>query len=77
MKEYVNSFSSLIKPYSPDWITIRKPLTGDNYFPLDLEYSEIKVVPVLSRTDNVLIVRVPKDKVSLFDLSYGDRIFKE
>ena len=60
-----------IKPYSPDWITIRKPLTGDNYFPLDLEYSEIKVVPVLSRTDNVLIVRVPKDKVSLFDLSYG------
>lgn len=60
-----------IKPYSPDWITIRKPLTGENYFPLDLEYSEIKVVPVLSKADNLLIVRVPKDKQDLFDLNYG------
>ena len=60
-----------IKPYSPDWITIRKPLTGENYFPLDLEYSEIKVVPVLSKADNLLIVRVPKDKQELFDLNYG------
>ena len=60
-----------LKPYSPDWLTIRKPLTGDNYYPLDLEYSEIKVVPILSKTNNLLIVKVPKNKLSLFDTSYG------
>lgn len=60
-----------IKPYSPDWLTIRKPLTGEDFFPLDSEYSEIRVEPLLSRKNNSLIVRVPKNKIEYFDQNYG------
>ena len=60
-----------VKPYSSEWITIRRPLSGEDYFPLDAEYSEIKVVPVLSQKNNAIVVRVKKDDVNKFDTTYG------
>lgn len=75
--EYENTFQCdglniyRIKPYSSEWITIRRPLSGEDYFPLDAEYSEIKVVPVLSQKNNAIVVRVKKDDVNKFDTTYG------
>lgn len=60
-----------IKPYSSEWITIRRPLTGEDYFPLDAEYSEIKVVPIVSQKNNAIVVRIKEDDVSKFDEAYG------
>lgn len=60
-----------IKPYSPEWITIRRPTSGVDYFPLGMEFSEIKVVPLLSQDNNSIVVKVKKDMVDLFDKKYG------
>ena len=60
-----------VKPYSPEWITIRRPVDGSDYFPLDSEYSEIRVVPLISPKDNQVIVAVKKTDVDKFDKSYG------
>ena len=60
-----------MKPYSPEWITIRRPLNGAEYFPLDLEYSEIKIAPLISQAKNSVIVKVKKDVVDSFDKNYG------
>ena len=60
-----------VKPYSPEWITIRKPTDGSDYFPLDAEYSEIRVEPLLSQKGNMIIIRIKKDQVDAFDKTYG------
>ena len=60
-----------VKPYSPEWITIRRPTSGADYFPLNMEYSEIKVVPLISQSNNSVVVKVKKDMVDSFDKSYG------
>ena len=59
------------KPWSPEWITIRKPTDDSDYFPLDAQYSEIKVVPQVSLNDNQVTVRIRKDMRDLFDTTYG------
>ena len=60
-----------VKPYSAEWITIRRPVSGEDYFPLDSEYSEIRVVPVLTQKNNAVVVKVKKEDVSSFDTTYG------
>ena len=60
-----------VNPYSPEWITIRKPTDGSDYFPLDAEYSEIRVEPLLSQKGNMIIIRVKKEQVDAFDKTYG------
>ena len=60
-----------MKPYSPEWITIRRPLNGEEYFPLDLEYSEIKIAPLISQAKNSVIVKIKKDTLDSLDQNYG------
>ena len=59
------------KPYSPEWVTIRKPTDGSDYYPLDAEYTEIRVVPQVALNDNQITVKVKKEDMSRFDTSYG------
>ena len=59
------------EPYSPEWITIRRPTDASDYFPLNAEYSKIKVVPSLSENNNHIVVRLKKDLRDNFDTSYG------
>ena len=59
------------EPYSPEWITIRRPTDTSDYFPLNAEYSKIKVVPSLSENNNHVVVRLKKDLRDNFDTSYG------
>ena len=76
-KEYENIFKCdglniyRVKPYSPEWITIRRPVDGSDYFPLDSEYSEIRVVPLLSPKSNQVTVKVRSSDIDKFDRTYG------
>ena len=75
--EYTNTFQCdglnvyRLKPYSSHWITIRRPVNGDDYFPLDSEYSEIQVVPQLTQKNNAIVVKVKKEDLNSFDTTYG------
>ena len=60
-----------VKPYSPQYITLRRPTDGSSYFPLDLNYSEIRIVPSVSQKNNSIVVRVPKTSYDRFDKGYG------
>ena len=75
--EYTNTFQCdglnvyRLKPYSSQWITIRRLVNGDDYFPLDSEYSEIQVVPQLTQKNNAIVVKVKKEDLNSFDTTYG------
>lgn len=63
-----------IKPVPKEneaYFTQRRPIDGSDFFPLEMTYEEIRVVPLLSDVNNRVVVRVKTSDISHFDRTYG------